>query len=81
MLEAATVRFGDTLAQREYPGDALCLARLAGLNQRRSRNLLWQLMRKRVAQVAVGMLFVSTFGPGDSLLQDSENGWVFCTAH
>ena len=29
------------------------------MHQRRSRNLLWQLSRKRIAQVGVGMLFVT----------------------
>ena len=32
---------------------------LDGLHQRRSRNLLWQLSRKRLIQVGVGMLFVT----------------------
>jgi monovalent cation:H+ antiporter-2, CPA2 family len=32
---------------------------LERMKQRRSRNLLWQLSRKRVAQVAVGVLFVT----------------------
>ncbi|MSU52462.1 MAG: sodium:proton exchanger, partial [Opitutaceae bacterium] len=32
---------------------------LDGLQQRRSRNLLWQLSRKRLIQVGVGMLFVT----------------------
>lgn len=32
---------------------------LERLKQRRSRNLLWQLSRKRLAQVSVGMLFVT----------------------
>lgn len=32
---------------------------LGRMHERRSRNLLWQLSRKRIAQVAVGMLFVT----------------------
>ena len=32
---------------------------LAQLKQRRSRNLLWQLSRKRILQVGVGMMFVT----------------------
>ena len=32
---------------------------LEGLQLRRSRNLLWQLSRKRIAQVGVGLLFVT----------------------
>jgi CPA2 family monovalent cation:H+ antiporter-2 len=32
---------------------------LDGMHQRRSRNLLWQLSRKRLIQVGVGMLFVT----------------------
>lgn len=32
---------------------------LYGMHQRRSRNLLWQLSRKRLIQVGIGMLFVT----------------------
>jgi len=32
---------------------------LGGLQQRNARNLLWQLSRKRIAQVGVGLLFVT----------------------
>lgn len=46
------------------------------MKQRRSRNLLWQLSRRRVAQVGVGMLFVTGLVVFSSQLFDLVSGWL-----
>jgi len=52
------------------------------IDQRRSRNLLWQLSRKRLIQVSVGLLFVTGLvvfsGPLLDLLEERlGGGWLF----
>ena len=46
------------------------------LKQRRSRNLLWQLSRKRVAQVSVGVLFVTGLVVFSGQLFDLVDDWL-----
>jgi monovalent cation:H+ antiporter-2, CPA2 family len=49
---------------------------LERLKLRRSRNLLWQLSRKRVAQVSVGVLFVTGLVVFSGQLFDIVDDWV-----
>ena len=49
---------------------------LERMNKRRSRNLLWQLSRKRVAQVCVGVLFVTGLVVFSEPLFGLVEGWV-----
>jgi CPA2 family monovalent cation:H+ antiporter-2 len=49
---------------------------LGRLQLRQSRNLLWQLSRKRVAQVGVGMLFVTGLVVFSGQLLALTTGWI-----
>ncbi|MBS0630404.1 MAG: cation:proton antiporter [Verrucomicrobia bacterium] len=49
---------------------------LEGLQKQRSRNLFWQLSRKRIIQVSVGMLFVSGLVIFSGQLLALAEGWL-----
>ncbi len=49
---------------------------LEGMKQRRSRNLVWQLSRKRVVQVSVGVLFVTGLVVFSGQLFDIVDDWL-----
>lgn len=49
---------------------------LERIRERRRRNLLWQLSRRRVAQVTVGLLFVTGLVVFSEQLLDVLEGWV-----
>jgi len=57
-------------------GVAAYHAWLGQLQRRQSRNLLWQLSRKRVAQVAVGMLFVTGLVVFSEQLLELTMNWI-----
>jgi CPA2 family monovalent cation:H+ antiporter-2 len=49
---------------------------LEGLQKRKSRNLLWQLSRKRIVQIGVGMLFVTGLVVFSGQLFTLAEGWL-----